>query len=165
MTWHLAPPLVTLFGQVDAKFPNRSKTSDGTLGDPAHRARKSDHNPDADGSVNAGDFTHDPDDGLDCRQFSRELAASGDNRIRYVIFNRRIWQPVIGWSGYGGDNPHDKHCHVSIEKPHANDTTEWFEGWLYDLPPLVTPVLEDPDMILICDAPASSDRAAARRSF
>lgn len=116
--WHVAPALAILIGQVNGIAPNRSKRSDGTIGDAAHQARRSDHNPDADDrSVNGADFTHDPRGGFDARQFAEQLASSGDPRLEYVIFARRIWSRARaheGWRPYTGTNPHTTHAHVSV---------------------------------------------------
>ena len=54
-TWYLAPSLNVLRGEIDAAHPHRQKKMDGTIGDAAHAARDSDHNPNARGSVNAID--------------------------------------------------------------------------------------------------------------
>ena len=56
MTWRLARSLETLRAQINRIAPNRSKVSDGTIGDAKHASRSSDHNPWAkDGGV--GDIT------------------------------------------------------------------------------------------------------------
>lgn len=46
MAWRLAGSLVTFRDQLNAAFPNRSKISDGFIGDAAHQAQgsASDHN-------------------------------------------------------------------------------------------------------------------------
>src|SRR5262245_33953750 len=43
--WRVAQCLLTLLGQVDELAPKRSRRCDGTIGDAAHAARTSDHNP------------------------------------------------------------------------------------------------------------------------
>jgi len=53
----LAPSLVNLRREIDLRWPDRMKTSDGWIGDPAHAQRSSDHNPDARGIVHALDVT------------------------------------------------------------------------------------------------------------
>lgn len=45
MTWRLARGLEHLRAQVNTKWSNRSKDSDGSIGDEAHASRSSDHNP------------------------------------------------------------------------------------------------------------------------
>ncbi len=51
---------------IDPGQPNRDKSSDGTIGDPAHQARNSDHNPNAYGVVTAINITNDPAHGSRC---------------------------------------------------------------------------------------------------
>lgn len=121
MTWRLAGSLVTLRTQINAEWPTRSRVSDGTIGDAAHRARKSDHNPNSAGVVCAMDITHDPQSGADMKLLAESLRASRDPRIKYVIWNERIfsstntpWQ----WRTYSGSNPHTKHLHLSVAGPY-----------------------------------------------
>jgi hypothetical protein len=45
--------------QVDDSYPDRDKSSDGWIGDTSHKARRSDHNPDAKGIVRAIDIDRD----------------------------------------------------------------------------------------------------------
>lgn len=110
--------LQTLLAQVDALYPNRSKASDGWIGDAAHATRVSDHNPDANGVVRAQDFTHDPDD-LSGEWLANALIKSGDKRIKYIIWNKRIWQNG-SWKAYDGLNPHTKHLHLSVGGDYDN---------------------------------------------
>lgn len=117
--WRLAPALVTLLRQVDAAYPQRSKRSDGTLGDASHRARKSDHNPDSDGTVNALDITHGPywlgpKGTVDAGVLAADLVASNDPRLAYVIFAGRICDAGGRWRPYSGPSPHLEHIHISI---------------------------------------------------
>lgn len=135
MAWRLAKSLAVLRGEVNARAPQRSKASDGTLGDQAHAARRSDHNPDADGVVCAIDITDDPAHGHDDRVFAehlRQLGAAGDKRVKYVISNGRIAGPSTrgwGWRTYTGINAHDKHTHLSVsaDATHYDSTAPW--GW------------------------------------
>lgn len=108
--------LTTLLSQINAKFPYRDKASDGGIGDTAHSERVSDHNPDSTGVYHARDFDHDPDsNGLDCYDLKRELIASWDNRIKYIIFMRRIWYASSRTEVYyDGVNAHDHHLHLSV---------------------------------------------------
>lgn len=132
MAWRLAKSLDTLRGQVNALSPRRSKASDGTIGDAAHSARKSDHNPDKNGVVTACDITHDPARGIDGGVLAEVLIASRDPRIKYVIWNRRICAGSAGpqpwrWRPYSGSNPHNKHVHISVKagKSSYDDTRAW----------------------------------------
>ena len=108
--WRLAPSLIALEDEVNRIWPRRSQASDGSIGDSAHRHRKSDHNP-AGGWVTAIDLTNDPRVGLDIHAQMRTLAARGDRRAKYLISNRQIWEPGRGWRHYSGDNPHTPRPH------------------------------------------------------
>jgi peptidoglycan hydrolase-like protein with peptidoglycan-binding domain len=111
VSWHLAPSLVQLRDEVNARWPHRPKGSDGTIGDTAHSARKSDHNPNARGSVNAFDITY---PGVDPKVII--AAVSKHPAANYVIFNRKIYSRSGGWKAepYSGASPHTEHLHVSI---------------------------------------------------
>ena len=104
---------VRLRDQVNKAFPNRDKRSDGWIGDRAHQARKSDHNPDAKGFVHALDIDADLIPGAPKRskQAAQALAdqlvayaksgAPGADRIKYVVYNRpycvrHILENVLG---------------------------------------------------------------------
>jgi hypothetical protein len=121
----LAPSLSGLRAEVNGRWPHRDRTSDGWLGDAAHAARESDHNPDARGMVHAIDLDK---DGLDVAAVLR--AVIGDPRVWYVIHNRTIWSRTYGWKAnpYTGTNPHTGHVHVSIryDATSENDTRSWF---------------------------------------
>lgn len=113
----LAKSLETLRTQVNAKWPNRDKSSDGWIGDPAHQATKSDHNPNSAGVVTALDITHDPAHGLDARKLAETLVASRDSRIKYIISNGQIISSVVSpwqWRTYSGSNAHRQHVHISV---------------------------------------------------
>lgn len=129
-SWHLAGALVQLRREVDDAFPNRSTVSDGTLGDAAHAARESDHNPDAAGVVRAWDCTRDVQDGIDIADDLAEwLRAKRDPRVKYVIFKRRIFSSTIKpweWRPYDGANPHEHHVHISVmPHPKGDDGRPW----------------------------------------
>lgn len=131
MTWRLAKSLDTLRKQIDAAAPARVKSSDGTIGDAAHSSRPSDHNP-VEGVVHALDITHDPVYGVDGNAIAEALKGSGDARIKYIIWNRRIWNPSFAkdWRPYAGANPHNKHIHLSVVGTPAlrDDTRPWEWG-------------------------------------
>lgn len=143
MAWptnpRLAKSLVVFREQIDKLYPNRNKASDGALGDTLHASTgaASDHNPwfnDANGVgvVTAIDITHDPRQGCDCNKIAEALRQSRDPRIKYVIFNSRTYDPGDGfgweWQDYSGDNPHDKHMHVSVNINNYDDTQPWVIG-------------------------------------
>jgi lysozyme family protein len=114
----IAKSLAVLRDQVNARWPNRSKVSDGWIGDPAHAARASDHNPNATGVVTALDITHDPAHGVDAGKIAETLRQHKDPRIKYVISNSRIFSSKVSpwqWRPYTGANAHTKHVHVSVD--------------------------------------------------
>lgn len=129
-TWRVARSLDVLLEQIDAAAPRRSKASDGSIGDPAHHARRSDHNPDERGVVRARDLTHDPAGGFDAHAFAERLRQARDPRISYVISNGR-WFKAYGptpwtWQPYTGPSPHSQHVHVSVVAGiGADESTPW----------------------------------------
>lgn len=133
MVWRLAKGLEQLRKQVNAKWPDRATSSDGTVGDLRHQALPSDHNPDTRGIVHAIDFTHDPKNGFDSYKFADMLLAKQDPRLKYVISNRRIGSGPAGpspgkWRPYAGTNAHDKHNHISIMVAGEDDPRPWDFG-------------------------------------
>lgn len=156
MTWRVAKSLLLLREQVNAAYPNRSKDSDGTLGDASHSARTSDHNPDTDGVVKAMDLTHDPKNGFDSYGFAEMLRQNRDPRIKYVISNHRIWSSQVDpfvWRPYNGSNPHDHHVHISVMKS-ANlydSTTPWKLGAIAVTRPPTVPVKEPRSTVKLGD--------------
>lgn len=127
--WRVAGALLALRGTVNAMAPARSKRSDGTVGDAAHAARTSDHNPwvvhQGRGVVTAMDITHDPAGGCDAGRLAESLRSSRDARIKYVIWDRRIFSATVEpwvWRPYNGRNPHSHHVHISVRpEPGAFD--------------------------------------------
>jgi hypothetical protein len=129
-SWRVANSLLALRNQVNAIAPGRDTSSDGTIGDASHSARKSDHNPNADNVVTAMDITHDPVHGVDAGALAEMLRRSEDPRIKYVISNRRFFSSKIEpwtWRPYNGANAHTKHVHVSVSADRAlyDDTRPW----------------------------------------
>jgi peptidoglycan hydrolase-like protein with peptidoglycan-binding domain len=136
--WYAAPSLVTLRKEVDARWPGRSRASDGVIGDARHAARTNSHNPvgagggppvGTRGAVHALDITS---SGIDVAAFL--AAVVGDARVWYVIHNGQIWSRSTGWSpvAHRGD-PHTTHIHVNLREDSQdvavaaeNDTRSWF---------------------------------------
>jgi len=112
--------------QIDDAFPNRDRASDGWIGDAKHAARKSDHNPTAEGIVRALDIDADlrshKSEAFDLADQLRLLARS-DKRVSYIIFNGKIasWKRNYKWRKYTGINPHKTHIHISFTKLGDND--------------------------------------------
>src|SRR5262245_51508665 len=137
MVWRLAKSLDLLRRQVNAMAPNRGKASDGTVGDLAHQATGSDHNPNSSGVVTAMDITHDPAHGFDSWKFAEMLRLRKDRRIKYVISNGRIFSSSVEawkWRPYTGANKHDHHVHISVMGSAAlwDDTKDWDIGGDWD---------------------------------
>ena len=151
MSAHLAPALATLRAQIRAAFPACPPI--GWIGDADHRARKSQHNPDPDGTVDAIDVPHAPGIGLDCHRLTAELIASGDPRLQLLIWDRRIWSRARageGWRAYHGASPHTAHAHVETTDAGQHDGRGWNLPMLVGTPPPIptpppTPT-EDDDM-------------------
>lgn len=135
MSWRLAYALVALRNGVNAKWPGRDKTSDGTIGDAAHASRASDHNPfvivDDVGVVRALDIDVDGIDAGWVAEQLRLLGAADDPRLTgggYVILNHRITSNDFShWNAYTGSDPHTGHIHVSFSLNRAgfDSTAMW----------------------------------------
>jgi hypothetical protein len=119
----LSKSAIQLREQIDDAFPDRDRTSDGWIGDTRHAARKSDHNPDAQGWVRAIDVDRDlngkgrkPDVMPDLVDQIRVAAKSGDKRISYIIFDGLICssKKAWAWRPYDGINKHNHHAHISF---------------------------------------------------
>lgn len=118
--WHNSQSLMKLRREVDAMWPDRDKSSDGTIGDAAHSKSKSEHNPvghpygpehGTKGAVHAIDITA---SGIDADLVVSKL--KGDRRAWYVIYNGKIYSKTYGWveRDYTGSNPHTTHLHLSL---------------------------------------------------
>ena len=118
------PAAIAVLRQATKLSPSRKKTSDGLLPSKAHisQSPNSDHN-----TGYAVDLTHDPKNNIDCADIFKQL--QNDPRVKYLIFNYRIWTPEKGVDVYTGSNPHTKHIHISINDKCGNDTSPWF-AWL-----------------------------------
>jgi hypothetical protein len=130
----LSKSAIQLREQIDDAFPDRDRTSDGWIGDLRHSARKSDHNPDAQGWVRAVDIDRDlngkgrkPDVMPDLVDQIRLAAKFGDKRIAYIIFARKIASPRAAWRWrtYDGVNKHDHHAHISFTTK-GDEDSEFF---------------------------------------
>lgn len=118
MAWRLADSLKTLLKEVNAIAPNRSKESDGTIGDAAHASRCSRHNPNAAGVVTALDVTSDPAGGMPIHDIADAIRRDPNRHpeLSYIISNRSTAGRSTGWQwvGYSGTNPHEKHVHFGV---------------------------------------------------
>src|SRR3954470_15957939 len=128
--WALTKGLQNLRSQFNARWPNRDHTSDGTIGDSAHQAETSGHNPD-DTSGSRAAWTGDPDSDPEVRAWDadsdfREPGASAQevvdhmrhlpglsSVIRYIIYNRKMYHARDGFAAtaYSGASAHTEHIH------------------------------------------------------
>lgn len=154
-SWELVPCLVQLRTELNALCPNRDKGSDGTIGDKAHQEHVSDHNDDEVGKVPIRDAdskheVHAVDLDVDLREPGLTMEkvvqylvgrcrVGKEDRLRYVIYDGRIWEASRGWvqRTYSGANPHDKHAHFSASyvSSKESDTRKWE---LEDIPMALT---------------------------
>ena len=106
--WRLAPSLVVLRDEINARWPSRAKTHDGTIGDKAHQGRVSGHNPDADGDVTAIDITT---AGIDVELLMAALKA--DERVAFFIYEATIYSRVRGFAPRPNTG-HRGYIHISL---------------------------------------------------
>lgn len=145
-----ARSLDQLVAEVNTVAPHRSKTlgPDGWLGDTAHQARASRHNPNDAGVVCAQDITHDPAGGCDIHTIARALVtryrvayergartseeyrAHGLNPdLEYVISNDQSAGRSTGWvwKAYqptnAARNQHRKHAHFAVGRGPDSEPT------------------------------------------
>lgn len=154
MAWELTAGLSNLRAQANRVFPDRDKASDGTIGDAAHQAGTSGHNPD-DSPSNAGkaEWDDDSDSTPEVRAWDMDadLRTPGvttqevvdhirrlpgvSSVLRYIIFNRKIYSASNGWAAeaYTGPSPHTEHVHFSGARSQAADNNASFNYRLEDL--------------------------------
>jgi hypothetical protein len=142
--WILVPCLVSLRNEFNVLAPHRDKASDGSIGDAAHQAEPSDHNPDETGNTPYEDADNtnevhaiDVDSDLNQPDWTMERAVQivvgrhrrgEDDRLNYVIYRRRIWaSPDWAEREYTGASPHTEHAHFSARYTTAQerDTSAW----------------------------------------
>lgn len=120
-----SPACLAAIRDATARWPQRSRISDGIMGDARHvAAGTSSHN-----RGDAVDITHDPSHGVDAGELAR--LALTDPRCIYVIFGRRIWNKALGddingqGRPYGGSNPHTHHVHIDVDPARRGDDRPW----------------------------------------
>lgn len=141
-SWRVANGLLTLRSQLMAEVPGAAPprtpwSSWGTIADAAHSST-SDHSPKDfggwdDNVVTAADIPHAPSLGLDFGRLAEALRRSKDPRIKYVIFNGRMFSsyssggyPAWSWRPYLGSDQHRTHGHVSVVGDRrADGTAPW----------------------------------------
>ena len=149
MGWRNTAAALKLRDQIDARWPNRDTRSDGTIGDPAHAARESDHNPDRRGWVHAIDIDADldPRDQYAAERLASQLIAYarsgvvGSERLKYVVFRNRIASGTYAdsfWTWRSGAYGHEHHIHVSFTEDAERDGSPFpLPVFLPDLAPVV----------------------------
>jgi len=133
MGWVLVASLASLRDEFDALAPDRDRASDGSIGDAAHQAEPSDHNPDDTPGVvtpfsdpDSIPEVHAIDVDSDLRKAGWSMGravdiiaarhqAGLDNRLQYIIYSRKIASRSWGWTwrDYTGADPHTGHAHFS----------------------------------------------------
>lgn len=123
MAWRLAESLKKLREQINAAYPNRDKSSDGSVGDTSHKRKKSDHNPDSRGIVHAIDIDEDLTPSNTVAGIVAQIQLSRDKRVKYIIYEGRITVQgdITKWKPYSGVNPHKHHAHISVHSGSLED--------------------------------------------
>lgn len=141
--YSLVPCLIALKAEFDHLAPGRDKESDGWIGDLAHQASKSDHNPDSRRLVHAIDVDKDLSGPVSMEQCVQAIVLRHrrglDDRLQNIIWNGKIWSRSWGWTArtYTGANQHRKHAHFSARYTTAQeqDVRPWGVAALKPKPP------------------------------
>jgi hypothetical protein len=160
--WDLTEGLKNLRAQVNTRFPKRDKKSDGTIGDAAHQAETSSHNPDdtkgarpewnddadANAEVRAWDMDSDlGEPGVSAQNVVDHLrkVPNLSSVLRYMIYNRKIYRASNGWKAeaYDGASAHTEHIHFTGAYTQAADSNTKFNYRLNEINP---PKQEEDDM-------------------
>lgn len=133
----LVPAGVTFRDQMNERFPNRDRASDGWIGDTAHAGRTSDHNPDTRGWVHALDIDHDfgapgDDEKLLAQLLDYVRAGKDHGVVSYIVHNDRLAQATTGWRWIPRPLDHHAHIHISFRAAAEH------HGERFDLPIFAT---------------------------
>lgn len=162
MGWILTLGLQNLRRQVNAAFPARDTTSDGTIGDAAHQAETSGHNPD-DTPGSTPEWDGDPDSTPEVRAWDMDSTLNAppataqqvvdhirhlpnvSSVLRYMIYNRKIYRASNGWAPetYDGASAHTEHIHFSGQFTQAADNNTTFNFRLEEIPVALTQADKD----------------------
>lgn len=149
--WILTLGLQNLRGQINDWAPDRDHTSDGTIGDAAHEAEMSGHNPD-DTAGSKAEWNGDPDSTPEVRAFDCDIdfrngataqqlvdhvrALPGISSVlRYMIYNRKMYHERDDWAptAYTGPSAHTEHIHFSGAWSQAADNNQSFDYRLEEI--------------------------------
>lgn len=110
--WRKAKSLVKLDSEIEEHYPG---TTIWDIGDASHQSGWSDHNPSECCDVVCADDIK-SDGGLNKQAFVDHLLSDTHPSLRYVIYNRKIYQRKNGFAAedYHGVNAHTEHVHVSV---------------------------------------------------
>ena len=131
LVWRLALALVVLCREIRAEWPD---VVIGSIGDAAHQAEASDHNPDDDDNnpatpevVNAIDVM--VGGSVDVPELVRRILVRPHPNLAYVIFNRTIWHRRNNFRPmpYTGSDPHINHAHISVGTGSDGHRTQPFD--------------------------------------
>lgn len=157
MGWILTLGLQNLRAQINAAFPDRDHTSDGTIGDAAHQAEVSGHNPDDTAGSKAA-WNGDPDTipevrALDIDSDLRAAPATAQQLVdhirklpavetvlRYMIYDRTMYHERDGFAPtpYAGASAHTEHIHFEGAWTQAADNNTSFDYRLEEIPVALT---------------------------
>jgi peptidoglycan hydrolase-like protein with peptidoglycan-binding domain len=130
---YLIDCLVQLRKEFNTLNPDRDKGADGWIGDEAHQAKDSDHNPDSLGRVLALDIDS---TGPWPKPFGDLISGlvgrcqrGDERRLEYIISNRHIYRHSQNFvqQDYSGSDPHTGHAHFSGRHDHyrEDDISNW----------------------------------------
>jgi hypothetical protein len=169
VAWKPVAGITVLREQINDRWPRRDKASDGILGDTAHAARISDHNPDSRGYVHALDIDEDfRGSEFDNRWYADQLIAyakynrSGSARLKYVVYEEQIASgtyAVTDWEWRNGNYGHTQHIHTSFTRVGETDATPFQIPILFGTPNLWDGV--DPYYDVLADAEKSGAKNRA----
>lgn len=183
VNWVLTRGMQNLLNQINAWAPDRDKTSDGTIGDYAHTQEKSGHNPDDTSAHNAewdGDSDNVPEvraididanfrNGISAQKLVDHIVGLKPSSVlRYVIYNRRIWEAKNDWNDrpYDGASAHTEHIHFSGAYTDASDNNSTYNFRLEEIdtmtPDQFVSLLNNPDVRkALCNAVFNTDNVVA----
>jgi hypothetical protein len=121
---NVAPSIRKLLEQTNAKYPKRSKDSDGIWPSAAHTKA----NPNSDHEAgNALDITADLGTKTTMRGFIAWVLVNPHPALEYIIHDGTIWSRSRDFKPvrYAGSNPHRSHAHFSVRESKRSSTRAW----------------------------------------